>query len=400
FAQMAQSLPSYQRVNEVRIVSTEFPRTRLGKLRRAEIRRMLREQRGDAPAEKQLDPEAEALLASPAAGALIARLRALAHREGAILPSDHLELDLGLDSLARVELDVIMEREFGVKIPPEQAPDIATVGDLLRRLSDAAPAAAAARGWGEMLRERASPPLAEMFDLERSRFRRNALHAVRHALFRFGQRAFPIDVRGAHLLPKGPFVLCPTHASFLDALLVFTAIPDRVQERMFFLAYEDMFRSPPMRLAARIGYVVLTATSDTLLPSLRRAIEALDLGWSVTIFPEGAISRDGALQRARPGAGILACHSGAPLVPCLIRGSFDTLSYAHPRFRLVPLGLTFGAPIHPRRRQEFTSQDYASMTQAWTQAIIELRRQDDASGSPTAGRSPRVDGAGAQGGTD
>jgi len=397
FVQMAQSLPSYQRVNEVRIVSAEFPRTRLGKLRRAVIRKMLREQRDNTPAEKPLDAEAEALLASPAAGALLARLRGLTHREGAILPSDHLELDLGLDSLARVELDVIMEREFGVKIPPEQAPDIATVGDLLRRLSGAAPAAAAARGWGEMLRERASPPLREIYDLNRSRLRRNALHAVRHALFRFGQRAFPIDVRGAHLLPRGPFILCPTHASFLDALLVFTALPDRAQERMFFLAYEDLFRNAAMRLVARIGYVVLTATSDTLLPSLRRAIEALDLGWSVTIFPEGVISRDGALQRPRPGAGILSCHSGAPIVPCLIRGSFDTLSYANPRFRLVPLGLTFGAPIRPPQRPSFEAQDYADMAEAWRRAIVEMRRQDDAAGGPTAGRSPTVASAPSQG---
>lgn len=55
-------------------------------------------------------------------------------------------------------------------------------------------------------------------------------------------------------------------------------------------------------------------------------------GEVVGVFPEGRISRDGRLQRFRPGLAWIAARSGAPVVPVGIRGSFRSL----PRHRRVP----------------------------------------------------------------
>ena len=66
------------------------------------------------------------------------------------------------------------------------------------------------------------------------------------------------------------------------------------------------------------------------------------------IFPEGTRSPDGIIAEAKAGAGLLACRSGAPVVPVRIRGARDVL----PRGALFPAGtarirVRFGRPLGP-----------------------------------------------------
>ncbi|MDP9152167.1 MAG: acyl carrier protein [Myxococcota bacterium] len=49
-----------------------------------------------------------------------------------ILPSDHIQNDLGLDSLAVMELVSDVETRFGVSIPSEMFEQIGTVEDVAR----------------------------------------------------------------------------------------------------------------------------------------------------------------------------------------------------------------------------------------------------------------------------
>lgn len=389
-AALAQGVPSYMRLTALKLVSNELPRTRLGKLRRAEIRAMaFDEVKADAPV--ALSAKDQALLARSGADELIARVRAISGFEGEIVPGDHLELDLGLDSLARIELDVALERDFGVRIPREQLAEVNTVGDLIERLATAGEASLAPGGWRELLSRPESPRLTELFNLERGPVARWAMDTPRRFARRVSERAFPLDVRAVERLPRDrPFLLCPSHASFIDPVLIGVCLPDDVSERMFYLGAQEFFDSALMRWAARVGRVIPTATADTVLASMRRAAEALRMGRSVCVFPEGHITRDGFLQRPRPGASILACETGVPIVPLLVRGTYDIMSYAHPGFRFRAVGLTFGEPIPPPAKREFNQDDYAALMTEWGATIIRLRREDDASGSRTAGRSPRI----------
>ena len=47
--------------------------------------------------------------------------------ENAIQPSAHLKNDLGIDSLDFVDIVVIVERNFGFKIKPEEMADVQTL---------------------------------------------------------------------------------------------------------------------------------------------------------------------------------------------------------------------------------------------------------------------------------
>jgi acyl carrier protein len=54
--------------------------------------------------------------------------------ERAIRPNDHIQNDLGLDSLGVMELVADVEDRFAVTIPNETLGDIATVEDIARAL--------------------------------------------------------------------------------------------------------------------------------------------------------------------------------------------------------------------------------------------------------------------------
>jgi 1-acyl-sn-glycerol-3-phosphate acyltransferase len=67
-----------------------------------------------------------------------------------VVPSSRIERDLGIDSLARTELILRIERAFRVHLPTQTIGEAETVGDLIRALEQAAPA----------LQRTALPPVA------------------------------------------------------------------------------------------------------------------------------------------------------------------------------------------------------------------------------------------------
>jgi acyl carrier protein len=62
-------------------------------------------------------------------------LRRYVEESRPIRPSDHIQNDLGLDSLSVWELVSDVESRFGVNIPAEMSERIATVADVARLVS-------------------------------------------------------------------------------------------------------------------------------------------------------------------------------------------------------------------------------------------------------------------------
>jgi 1-acyl-sn-glycerol-3-phosphate acyltransferase len=83
-------------------------------------------------------------------------------------------------------------------------------------------------------------------------------------------------------------------------------------------------------------------------PAMEELRELLRERWSLVIFPEGRLSRTGAIGTFRRGAALLAREVEAPVVPAYIDGLYSVL----PRRRHVPhpgrARLTFGDPMRPQ----------------------------------------------------
>jgi len=112
-------------------------------------------------------------------------------------------------------------------------------------------------------------------------------------------------------------------------------------------------QSFPLRRLGPAAYLAMTALFNVFpLPrssgfrrSFAHAGEALDRGYSVLIFPEGHRSEDGRLQPFRPGIGLLAQQSRAPVLPIALRGLGELKREKARRFRSGKLSIHIGKVV-------------------------------------------------------
>jgi 1-acyl-sn-glycerol-3-phosphate acyltransferase len=122
-----------------------------------------------------------------------------------------------------------------------------------------------------------------------------------------------------HIPPGGPLIIAPNHVTYADPVLIW--IPVRL--RVHFMAWDALFDIPGLAwLIRRLrAFPVQLDAADTR--STREAVRILQSGAAVMIFPEAGRSRDGRLQRFRPGAFRLACSLKVPVLPVTILGGHE-----------------------------------------------------------------------------
>ncbi len=139
-----------------------------------------------------------------------------------------------------------------------------------------------------------------------------------------------IRVEGRHWLPQsGPVLLAPTHKARWDALLVPHAAGRRVTGRdCRFMVTLDEMKGVQGWLLRRLGCFAVNQARPSLA-SLRHAIELLEHGEQLVVFPEGRIRREDdqplRLQQGLARLAALAAGRGVS-VPVLPVG----IAYSHP----------------------------------------------------------------------
>ena len=135
---------------------------------------------------------------------------------------------------------------------------------------------------------------------------------------------------------SSPFVLVSNHASHFDALVLGSMLPRRFRGEIFALAAADMFFATPV--LATLSSFLLNALPLWRDHSARHGLESLrqrlveDQGCLI-LFPEGTRTRTGAMGTFKPGIGVLVAATEVPVVPCHIRGAFDSWPAQAPRPR-------------------------------------------------------------------
>jgi 1-acyl-sn-glycerol-3-phosphate acyltransferase len=191
---------------------------------------------------------------------------------------------------------------------------------------------------------------------------------VRAAVGAFRALDVRLDVAGAHHVPAGGgAVVVINHVSYLDFALAGVPFWTSNRRLVRFMAKESVFRhrlSGPLMRGMRHIPVDRAAGSS----ALRRAIGALKAGELVGVFPEATISRSFTLKEFKPGAVLMARAAGVPLVPVTLWGSQRLWTKGRPRElrRHVPVAITVGAPIDPRK-----VDDPAGALRACMHALLE-----------------------------
>jgi len=390
---LSHKIASTKRLGSYDIWQEDLPRTTTRKLKRFQIEKKVRElqQRGgngntDIGTEKPLTDEERAWLERDDVKSALTIVRDVArNKPDSIRPTHNLELDLGLDSMQRIELLTALEQQLGGDVPESQLGEIYSVRDLV----DAVLASAgrgegttrtAATAWSTILDEPVTDP--EVLELARHNpFAEIFFFLLGHLIYLFALDRFHFKVRGLeNLPPEGPFLLCSNHQSYIDPILLGAVLPWRIFRDSFALGTSEIFGQGFMRQLARWVRVIVLDPDGNLVPAMRAGAFGLKHDRVLMLYPEGERTNTGELTVFRKGAAILSIHTQAPIVPIAINGFYD----AWPRYKKYPkftdLQMMIGKPILPPPATEASEAAYDRLTSELKSAVAsmlkELRKED------------------------
>lgn len=372
---LGSQLPAYKRVTGLQLRTDPLPRTTTRKLKRHELQEQMERSGKRAAAPAAFDNRAV-----EETWRFLVRLG----KTPESLASDcNLELDFGLDSLQRVELLSHLEEVFNRPVSQEEASQIYTLGDLVA-LFDPETAVLRAigkesQGWAKLLS--ADEPFAEPF-LRRRPVSHLCVGLLR-LFFRYciARPFFKMTVEGLeNLPPKGPYMICPNHLSYLDGLFFVGGFPRAVFDQVFFLGYSEYFQAGFSRMFAQWIHIVPLDPDAYLVRALRAGAMGLRRGRILCIFPEGSRSIDGEVKPFRQGAAILAREANVAIVPAAIVGTYEVWPRHGSRIRCHPVKMVFGAPIQPGDYPSASSHTLA-VQRAVQELVARARQKPDAKSS-------------------
>lgn len=194
--------------------------------------------------------------------------------------------------------------------------------------------------------------------------------------------AFRLHVEGQEFIPRmGPAILAANHVSYIDPIIIGIATPRPV----CFMAKKELFRSPLFGWLLRQFGTIPINRYRTDVQAFKRSASALKAGEIVAIFPEGTRGDGVNLRPAKPGIGLIAAQTGAPVIPTFHQGTGKVL----PRGAWLPrpyrITVTFGAPCRFPENQAETEQDQVvTFSQTIMEEIAALKIRSE-SGSQSRG---------------
>lgn len=349
---LSRKLPEYKRIKKYIIISDMLPRTLNGELKRFEIEKKYSESSPafeEKGALKELSPEDTSLLSSPLCRKALDYLTQKLKRPVGL--DEHLELDLGLDSLERIGLLFEFQKFSGVQLDESLFFFVSTVRevlDKLRAVSDAPVSKEEILDWQNFLHAHSEDKIKGDIALMQSPLAK-IVNLFFHLMLKAVSRSFFfLAVRGAENIPrKGPYIFCPNHSSYLDVPLFAASLDFSAISHTYLLGYSAYVNHPLIRWAKKLFRLIPIEPSDKLADTLGICSFVLKNSKMLLLFPEGTRSIDGEIKEFKRGAGMLIKELNAHVVPVYIRGAHK----AWPAYRVLPLPakieIIFGKALTP-----------------------------------------------------
>lgn len=148
---------------------------------------------------------------------------------------------------------------------------------------------------------------------------------------------FRLKVSGQENIPKnGAAIIAANHISLLDPPVIGISL----KRFLHFMAKEELFQFPIFGwlIQELKAFPVRRGMADRI--AIRTAMNILDSGELLGVFPEGTRSKTGSLGKPEPGVAMIAVKTGAPIIPTAVIGTGDIGHKLLPRFKVK-----FGRPI-------------------------------------------------------
>ena len=178
---------------------------------------------------------------------------------------------------------------------------------------------------------------------------------LRFVAWMISNMLYRMRVEGLDKIPdEGPALIVCNHVSFMDPIILFGAERRPIR----FVMYYKIHQWFGLKWAFRAARAIPIAGAKEDAAMMERAFAEVDrelaAGELVMIFPEGGITRDGKVQRFRPGVERILAARPVPVIPMALRGMWGSLFSRKDRLRLPRrlwsrIALVIGDPIPPEQ---------------------------------------------------
>lgn len=357
-AKRARELPSYQRLTGYVTVRDPLPRTRLGKICRAELAKLYEAAVSEpqappahaGPARPEEMSEGDRALLDDPAAQRVWNWFAARYADKHLTPATSPQLDLGIDSLEWLTVTLALGTQTGVALDEAVIAEIDTIRDILRLVAEGQP--------GEQAVRRIQPledPEGALSEEQKKWLRPAgpvmslaafALYVLNWALMRI---LFRLRVKGAENVPEGSqVVLTPNHASYADAFVLAASLKYRFLRATHWAGWRGIaFANPVACFISRLAQAMPIDADHALVSSLALGAAVLKGGKNLIWFPEGRRTLTGELLPFKPGIGLLLHHFAVPVIPVYLEGTRQALPPGSWLPRPVQVTVRFGKSVAP-----------------------------------------------------
>lgn len=294
----------YKKVLDVKIVNDDFPKTKIGKIKRFLIPDLLE----GKIEKKERKPE-------PTFEEYEKIKKYLVNIKGEEVYQDsHLEIDLKMDSLDMVEFLYFLELNFGVRDEDLIAknPTLIELANYIKENKSSEKIGSL--DWNDIINKEVDVkiPSSSIFS--------SFMRFVSLIVFKL---YIKVKVEDKNKLSTKKAIYVGNHQSFLDGFLFNYAIPKKILKNTYFMATADHFKSSFRKSIANMSNIVLIDVNKDIAEVIQTLAKILKEGKNVVIFPEGLRTRDGKLNEFKKTFAILAKELDVDVQPFVIEGAYE-----------------------------------------------------------------------------
>lgn len=367
--QTAKQLPSYQQFHKSHLFQDALPKTENGAIDRERVKELLEQHLANeqAAAIDETDQE-QSNQSDNIPEEILAPLAKLARMPtNNIRGESRLDTDLGLDSLTRLDLLMLLESRLGHTIPEAMVANLQTVNDVVELTQT----------FDKTETTQTTDTSAKPVKLRQKPYW--YARAFRASIRSIYKSRFSFECFGLENIPQGkPFIITPNHTSHLDTLTVITALGQNSHQLWTLAARDYWFGN---RLQGWFAHNCLNALPierdgnfGQFLQDLRMANEVMEQNNGLLIFPEGTRSLDGKLQPFKQGIlSLLIYGQQVPIIPTYIKGTFQVLPKGQNLPKKHPIQIVFGEPLLFEGSQN--PEDITENTEIYQKFLTELENR-------------------------
>ena len=379
------TLSASQRPSVIHLVDAPLPRTATRKVQRKAARETLEKIIAATPSVKRGEG-----LSGPVARAIAAVAGVAAEDVGL---SQHMTDAFGFDSLMWVELASALEGVGPASIDPESLSRCETVGDVVQMVG--APPSLRVDASEDEEPVSIPGPIAETM--------KRGMGALQRALN--GAILNTRVIGRANIPANRSTIVVSNHTSHLDMGLVKHALGEYGKD-MTALAAKDYFFEGNRWKVAYFEHLTNITPLDRkagFRTSLRQAVDVVNQGRVVLIFPEGTRQVSGALAEFKPLIGKIALDAGVDILPLHIDGAYEAMPKGSMLPRQRDIQVRIGPPLAIGQLREATAGmkpaeaarkvaklTYAAVEHLSRGEVLDLSRVDETAVDDLGQKAPRT----------